>query len=133
MVALSLFWFLYLGALGILLPFFSLYLSEAAGLTATEVGVVVTMSPLVALLAPTVWGQIADRSGARVRVLAAATLGVAATTVVLGFLEGFWPIVTGAALLAAFSTGVIPLVVSVTLAALGETGLYAFGRVRVWG
>jgi PPP family 3-phenylpropionic acid transporter len=32
-----------------------------------------------------------------------------------------------------FSTGVVPLVISVTLAALGEQGLYRFGLVRVWG
>ena len=62
MRALSVYWFLYLGALGILLPFFSLYLSDNAGLTGTEVGIVVTMSPLVAMVAPTTWGRIADRS-----------------------------------------------------------------------
>jgi hypothetical protein len=45
-VALSVFWLLYLGAFGILLPFFSLYLSDNAGLTGTEVGAVVTMFPL---------------------------------------------------------------------------------------
>jgi MFS transporter, PPP family, 3-phenylpropionic acid transporter len=132
-MALSAFWFLYLGALGILFPFFSLYLSGNAGLTATEVGIVVTMSPLVALVAPTAWGQIADRSRSRVRVLASATLGTAACTAALAWLAGFWQLLLGAAALAVFSTGVVPLVISATLASLGEQGLYRFGLVRVWG
>jgi MFS transporter, PPP family, 3-phenylpropionic acid transporter len=132
-MALSAFWFLYLGALGILFPFFSLYLSGNAGLTATEVGIVVTMSPLVALVAPTAWGQIADRSRSRVRVLASATLGTAACTAALAWLAGFWQLLLGAAALAVFSTGVVPLIISATLASLGEQGLYRFGLVRVWG
>jgi PPP family 3-phenylpropionic acid transporter len=133
MRALSAYWFLYLGALGILLPFFSLYLSDNAGLSGTEVGIVVTMSPLVALVAPTTWGRIADRSRSPVRVLAMATLGAALFTAVFAALSGFWTLVAGTIALAVFSTGVIPLVISATLAALGENALYAFGRVRVWG
>lgn len=131
--ALSLYWFLYLGALGILFPFFSLYLSDNAGLTATEVGTVVTMSPLVALVAPTAWGQVADRSRSRVRVLALVTLGAAVFTAALAGLRSFGSLLAGAAALALFSTGVVPLIISVTLGALGEGALYRFGLVRVWG
>jgi PPP family 3-phenylpropionic acid transporter len=119
-MGLAAFWFLYLGSLGILYPFFSLYLSANAGLTATEVGLVVTMSPLIALLAPTAWGRSADRSPSRVRVLAWATLGAAGSTAVLARVSGFWPLLFGSALLALFATGVLPLIVSVTLGALGE-------------
>ena len=49
------------------------------------------------------------------------------------WLEGFWLLAAGAAALALFATGVIPLVISVTLAALGESALHRFGRIRVWG
>lgn len=131
--ALSIYWFLYLGALGILFPFFSLYLSDNAGLSATQVGAVVTMSPLLALVAPTAWGQIADRSRSRVRVLALATLGAAVFTAALVAQRGFVPLLAGAAALAAFSTGVVPLIVSVTLGALGDDALHRFGLIRVWG
>ena len=133
MHALAAYWFLYLGALGILLPFFSLYLGDNAGLNGTEVGIVVTMSPLVALVAPTTWGRIADRSRSPVRVLAAATFGVALFTAIFASLRGFPALVAGAIALALFGTGVVPLVISATLAALGEEAPYGFGRVRVWG
>jgi len=133
MLALSLYWFLYLGALGLFLPYFSLYLSESAGLGATEIGVVVTMPPLVALVAPTLWGHFADHARSRVWVLAIATIGAAASCALLGELRGFTRIAAGTALFAVFSSGVIPITVSVTLAALGDEGLYGFGRIRVWG
>src|ERR1700746_2851950 len=98
MIALSLYWFLYFGALGLLFPFFSLYLSENAGLSATEVGTVVSMSPLVALVAPTVWGHVADHARSRIRVLAVATFGASACSALLGALHGFWPLAAGSAL-----------------------------------
>jgi PPP family 3-phenylpropionic acid transporter len=91
------------------------------------------MSPLVALFAPTLWGRLADRSGARVRVLAVAIGGAALATAAISLLEGYWPLLAGSVVLAVFSTGVIPLLVSVTLAALGEDALRRFGYVRVWG
>ena len=133
MFALALYWFLYFAALGIFLPFFGLYLSETAGLSATEVGTVVTMSPLVALVGPAAWGHVADRSTSRVRVLTIATVGAAATCAALGALSGFWQLAAGAAAFAAFSSAVIPLTVSITLAALGDDAIDRFGRIRVWG
>lgn len=132
-VALSAVWFLYFASLGILYPFFSLYLSESAGLSATQVGTVVTMSPLVALFAPTLWGRLADRSGARTRVLVAVIAGSALSSLVIAALQGYPALLAGSALLALFSTGVIPLLVSVTLAGLGDDALRRFGFVRVWG
>jgi PPP family 3-phenylpropionic acid transporter len=133
MHALSLYWFLYLGAYGMLLPYFSLYLSDNAGLSGTEVGMVVTMAPLVALVAPTVWGRIADRSRSRVRVMAIATFGVALVAALFAALSGFWGLVAGAIALAVFTTGLFPLVIAATLAALGENASEGFGRIRVWG
>ena len=46
-IVMSCVWFFCLGGLGIFFPYFSLYLRENAGLTGTQVGVVLTMVPLV--------------------------------------------------------------------------------------
>src|SRR5262249_56354724 len=94
---------------------------------------VVAMSPLVALVAPTAWGRIADHSGSPPRVLAVATLGSAVCTASFAWLDGFWLLTAGAAALALFATGVIPIAVSVTLASLGEKALPPFGGGPVWG
>lgn len=131
--SLSLFWFLYLGAQGVFFPYYSLYLKENAGLSGTEVGVVLAVIPLVEIFAQIFWGQVADRSGARSRVLALLSFGASAGYMLLGLARGFPAILLATAALAIFATAVIPMTVSVTLGALGAAGANAFGFIRVWG
>ena len=73
--AMSCVWFLYFAGLGIFFPFYSLYLRENAGLSGTEVGIVMATVPLVGMVAQPLWGQLADRSGARSAILAPADPG----------------------------------------------------------
>ena len=56
-------WFFGLGALGLHLPYYSLYLRENAGLDGSEVGLVLALMPLVGMLGQPFWGQLADRTG----------------------------------------------------------------------
>jgi MFS transporter, PPP family, 3-phenylpropionic acid transporter len=132
-IPLTLFWFTYFGSLGIFFPYFSLYLRENAGLSGTELGIVLAVSPLVGMIAQPLWGQVADRTGARGRVLAFLTLGTALGYAALGWAQGFWNILIAVALLASVGTAVFPLMNSVSLALLRDQGRHAFGRVRVWG
>jgi PPP family 3-phenylpropionic acid transporter len=132
-IPLTLFWFTYFGSLGIFFPYFSLYLRENAGLSGTELGAILAISPLVGMIAQPLWGQVADRTGARSRVLAFLALGTALGYAGLGLAEGFWHILIAMAALAAVGTAVFPLMTSVSLAILRDAGRHAFGRVRVWG
>ncbi|HXG51399.1 MAG TPA: MFS transporter [candidate division Zixibacteria bacterium] len=132
-VPLTLFWFVYLGSLGIFYPYFSLYLRENAGLSGTEVGLVLAISPLVGMLAQPFWGLVADRTGARARMLALLTMATALGYLGVGAARGFWPIVAATAGLALAGTAVFPMVTSVSFAILRDAGRHAFGRVRVWG
>lgn len=132
-ISLSLFWFLYLGAQGIFFPYYSLYLRENAGLTGTEVGLVLATIPLVEIFAQPFWGQVADRTGARSPVLTFLSFGATIGYMLLGTVSGFPAILLATATLSVFATAIIPMSVSVTLAALSGLGPYAFGLVRVWG
>lgn len=132
-IPLTLFWFVYFGSLGIFFPYFALYLRENAGLSGTQVGVVLAIAPLIGMIAQPFWGQIADRTGARSRMLALLTLGTALGYLGLGAAEGFWPIVVAAIPLAIVGTAVFPMMTSVSLAILRGAGRHAFGNVRVWG
>ena len=132
-IPLTLFWFTYFGSLGIFFPYFSLYLRENAGLSGTQLGVVLAISPLVGMIAQPLWGQVADRTGARSRVLAFLTLGTALGYAGLGLAQGFGHILIAMAALASVGTAVFPLMISVSLAILRDAGRHAFGRVRVWG
>ena len=132
-VFIALFDFLALGALGVFFPYFSMYLHSTVGLSATQTGLVFAITPATGMLAHPLWGQLADRSGSRTRVLALVSFGAAAGFVLLGQLDGFLPLALGTAVMALFMTAVIPLAVSITLATVQDLGPHAYGLVRVWG
>jgi MFS transporter, PPP family, 3-phenylpropionic acid transporter len=132
-IPLTLFWLVYFGSLGIFYPYFSLYLRENAGLTGTQVGIVLAVSPFVGMIAQPFWGHLADRTGRRSRMLALLTLGTALGYFALGLVRGFWPIVLATGALALVGTAIFPIMTSVSLAILRKAGSHAFGRVRVWG
>jgi PPP family 3-phenylpropionic acid transporter len=132
-LALSAYWFLYFAGLGVFFPFYTLYLREDAGLSGTEVGLVMATLPLVGMVAQPAWGHLADRSGQRSAILVLLTIASAGAYLLLGTLHGFASIVAGTAALALAATAVVPLSISVTFAALPGRGTHAFGYVRVWG
>ncbi len=126
-------WFFCLGGLGLFFPYFSLYLRENAALSGVQVGIVLAMLPLVGTLAQPLWGQLADRTGARSRVLVLLGLGAASGYLALGFAHGFTALVLATLLLACFSTAVVPTAMSTTFALARGDRVHAFGRMRVWG
>lgn len=130
---LSLFWFLYFGAMGVYYPYFSLYLREDLGLRGAEVGAVVAIPPLVGIVAQPLWGQIEDRTGARTRLLAILTFAAALGYLGLRLATGFSSIVFAMVLLSLVGTAVFPLLTSVTLAVSTDGGPRAFGRMRAAG
>jgi PPP family 3-phenylpropionic acid transporter len=132
-VPLTLFWFAFMGSLGVFFPYFSLYLRENAGLSGSQLGWVLAMPPLIGMFAQPFWGQVADRTGARSRILVWLSLFSSVGYFVVGLTDGFLAILVATAALALFSTAIIPITTSVTLAVLREAGLHAFGYVRAWG
>jgi len=76
------FYFLYFATVGITLPFFPPYF-KSLGFSATEVGVLLALSPLLTLVSPPLFGHLADRTGRADRVLA---------LVAFGALAGFAPL-----------------------------------------
>src|SRR5918992_2096712 len=132
-VPLTFFWFTYMAWLGIYFPYFSLYLRENAGLSGTQLGLVLAVPPLIGMIAQPFWGQVADRTGARSRVLAFLSLGTAAGYLALGHARDFGDIVLATAALSIMGTALFPIMISVSLAILRDAGRHAFGRVRAWG
>lgn len=133
LVPLALFWFLSFSGFGIFFPYFALYLRENAGLDGTQIGLVLSIPPLVGLVAQPLWGYAADRTGARRGILMLVTAGAALGFATLALTRGFASIVAATALTALFVNATVPLALSVTFAALRGQGPHAFGLVRVWG
>lgn len=132
-IRLCAFWFVYMGALGMAFPFFGLYLGTHAGLSGVQVGAVLSMLPLVGLLAQPFWGQAADRSGARSGVLALVTIGTGLAQLLLYQASGFTQLLLATGVLALFATAVMPMAFSVSLAVLHLDGRHAFGIARAGG
>jgi PPP family 3-phenylpropionic acid transporter len=130
---LSLIWLFCMGGLGFIFPFYSLYLRANIGLSGSQIGVIMATLPLVAVGTQAVWGQVADRTGERSRVLALLAMGASAGYVALFAQHSFAGFVVATAALALFSAALIPTSVSVSFAQLHDTTGRAFGRVRVCG
>lgn len=132
-VVLAIVWFFCLGGLGVWFPFVSLYLHENAGLTGSQVGQVIALIPLMGIVAQPLWGQVADRTGSRTRVLSVLALGAAAGYAVVGGARGFVPIALAVAALALFASALIPTCFSVTLALARHPGAREVGLTRACG
>jgi PPP family 3-phenylpropionic acid transporter len=130
---LSLYWFFVMGALGVFFPFFSLFLKENAGLSGGQVGIVLAILPLTGIFVQPLFGQVADRSGKRTRLLALLALGTAFGYLLMPLPATFYGMLLATTVLALFSSSLIPMGVSVSMALLAEKGLPNFGRVRVFG
>jgi PPP family 3-phenylpropionic acid transporter len=118
-------------ALGAFYPYFALFLSENVGLSSSQVGIVVSIPPLVGLFAQPAWGQLADRTGSRVRVLVFLCIGAASGFAVLTQAQGLVATAVATFGLAVFLSPLFPLSTSVTFGSLPSSSM--FGRVRVWG
>jgi len=127
------FWFVYMGSLGMFFPFYGLYLGAHAGLSGIQVGAVLSMLPLVGLLAQPFWGQAADRSGARSGVLALVAIGAGLAQLLLHQASGFTQLLLATGVLALFASAVMPMAFSVSLAVLQRDGRHAFGLARASG
>lgn len=132
-ILLSTYWFVLFGALGVFFPFYSLYLDENAGLTGTEVGLVMASVPLTGMLAQPLWGLAADRSGRRARLLAVLTACSALAYGALYWALDFRTLLVGTMVLSIFATALVPLCISVCFSLLSASGPHAFGHTRVWG
>lgn len=130
----GLFFAAYFAGVGVLAPYFPLYL-EHRGLTAAQIGVVMAVAQGMRILGPTVWGWLADRTTERVRIL---QFTAAAATVC--FLPVLFPGGFGYLLLTMFAvhfflTAQIPLVEAMTATRLRDDPQAArsYGRLRAWG
>jgi PPP family 3-phenylpropionic acid transporter len=124
-------YFFAFAALGVFFPYFALFLRENVGLTNGQVGMVISIPPLVGLFAQPAWGQVADRTGSRVRVLVFLCLGAAAGFAALSHAQGLAATILATFGLSLFLSALYPLAVSVAFGVLPSSSL--FGRVRVWG
>lgn len=125
------FYFFYFAFVGMFAPYWSLYL-RSLQFDAINISVLMAIQPVMRMLAPGIWGWVADRSGRRHRVVQVAAmlsalfyLGVFATT-------RFWGLFLVLLLMNFFWSASMPLVEATTFSYLGKNSTH-YGRIRSWG
>lgn len=128
---LSGFYFFYFGTLGIIVPYFGTYLAER-GFTALQIGELFALLNITKIIAPFIWGWIADTFGKRTRIIQAACLTAFLIFSGVIFADSFvWmAIITFA--YSFFWNAALPQFEVVTLNHLHkDTNKYS--RIRLWG
>jgi PPP family 3-phenylpropionic acid transporter len=125
------FYFFYYAFVGMFAPYWSLYL-KSIHFDAIEIAILLSMQPVMRMIAPNIWGWLADHTGQKLLVVKIAAtlsaicyLGVFATT-------SFWGMLLVLALMSFFWSASMPLVEATTLTYLGKNSA-RYGRIRSWG
>lgn len=128
---LSAYYFFYFAFIGAFSPYFTLYL-QSLRFSAWDIGVLMSLMQVMRLLAPNLWGWLADRLGAKTPIVRGAALMSLAGFSCFFFAQGFAGFFTGMALLAFFWSAALPLVEALTFTHLG-TQANRYGSIRLWG
>ena len=128
---LSAFYVLYFSTLGSFLPYWSLYL-ESLGFNAIEIGELLALLVGTKIIAPNIWGWIADRSGRSIQVIRSASL--IATIAFLGTFEnsGFLWLAGVTVVFSFFWNAALPQFEALTLSHLQDNP-HGYSRIRLWG
>ena len=125
------FYFFYYAFVGMFSPYWSLYL-QSIHFTPIEIAILMSISPVMRMVAPNIWGWLADHTGKRLLVVQMAAtlsavfyLGVFVTT-------SFWGLFLVLSLMNFFWSASMPLVEATTLSYLGKNTAH-YGRIRSWG
>lgn len=128
---LSGFYFIYFLLIGAFQPFFPLYL-KSLGLSAADIGILLSTNPLVRVVGPNLWAWVADHRGERVRLTRISAVGTLLAFVLVMWGTTFTWLLVGMLVMNVFWCGTLPLVEASTFSHLrGRLGRY--GRIRVWG
>lgn len=125
------FLFAYYAHAGAFATYVSLFFA-ARGMSAPQIGVLISLIQVLRIIGPNLWGYLADRSGQRVQVLRLTAAGALLATAGLFFAEGFNQFLVVMVLLNLFTSAQAPLCEALALGAM-QGDISGYGRVRMWG
>lgn len=129
---LSGFYLFYFATLGVLLPYWGLYL-RALGFDPARIGELMAIPQATKLVAPYLWGWLGDRGGRRMRIVRWACLATALCFAgVYPAGSSYMGLALVGLLFSFFWNAALPQFEAVTLNHLGEH-VHRYSRVRLWG
>ncbi|MHB8454867.1 MAG: MFS transporter [Acidiferrobacterales bacterium] len=128
---LSGFYFFYFATLGVLMPYWGLYL-RSEGFGARDIGSLMALFMVSRMIAPVAWGWLADHRDRRMAAVRLAALLTLVAFSAVFFRTGFWWLAAVMFLFSFFWNASLPLLEVATMNHFGsDPG--AYGRVRLWG
>ncbi|MCC6301603.1 MAG: MFS transporter [Gammaproteobacteria bacterium] len=128
---LSGFYLFYFAALGALLPYWGLYL-KSLGFSAGAIGELIALLMATKIVAPNLWGWIADHTGRRMAVVRVASLLAVIAFCGVFFGQGYWWMAGVMILFSFFWNAALPQFEAVTLSRLGADA-HRYSSIRLWG
>lgn len=128
---LSAYYFFYFASLGALVPYWGLYL-QSRGFDALAIGQLMAILAGTKIVAPMLWGHLADRSGQRMPLVRVGSLAAALAFGGVFLVHGFWGMALAMTAFSFFWNAALPQMESVTFNHLGARAA-RYAQVRVWG
>ncbi|MCI0401325.1 MAG: MFS transporter [Gammaproteobacteria bacterium] len=128
---LSGFYLFYFSTLGALLPYWSPYL-QSLGFGAVEIGELVAILVATKIVAPNVWGWLADHRGRRMAIIRLACLLACIAFAAVLLASTFIWLALVMVVFGFFWNAALPQFEATTLTHLGDS-VHAYTQIRVWG
>ncbi len=114
------------------MPLLSVYLSEAENLNGYQIGLIMSINPVVMIFFQPLWGMISDKTNAPIKILTLTTF--IAGSFALGYIafSGYTAIFFIAVLVAIFQSAIIPVSDSISISYTSKVG-YNYGNIRLFG
>lgn len=125
------FFFAYYGYIGVFSPYASLYFADR-GMTAAQIGVLMSLMQVMRIFGPNLWGWVADRRQQRVMVLRLTAIAAVATFGTMFFGQTFAYFFVVMMVINLFTSAQAPLSEALMLAEM-RGDLTHYGRLRLWG
>ncbi|MFW6364166.1 MAG: MFS transporter [Spirochaeta sp.] len=130
---LSILYFFEYGALGIVVPIFSLYLRNELGFSGSQTGTILSMAAASAFISPVVWAVVVDRLVSAERLLAFSHAVGAVLIFGISLVQSFPLVLIGYLLYMICIGPTIPLANAVVFGHIEEQGHGDYGRIRLVG
>ncbi len=128
---LSTFYLFFFASLGALLPYWALYL-DALGFSAADIGELMALIMATKIIAPNVWGWIADHTGRRIAIVRIASFCAAVAFAGVFFGSSYWWLALIMMGFSFFWNASLPQFEATTLNYLGAHA-HRYSRIRLWG
>lgn len=130
-VRLSAFYLFYFASIGAFVPYWSVYLQSLA-FTPQQIGELIAISLLTKVIAPYLWGWLADHLGRRLSIIRWTAFVAALSFTAILFEKNYWGLAAILSIYSFFWHAGLPQFEAVTLNHLGARRT-RYARIRLWG